>query len=343
MNLVFDHVLTYSADRRITIGQLKKWEMLFAEDINLEDNISEVVDFMEKNNVKWLIQGWKNYHYKFNLIKSKPYIVYYKWNLEILNKSIFWIVWPRIMSQYAKEVLNLLFGKLSEYDVVTVSWMADGVDKLCHDLSIQKNIPTIAVLGWWFDAYFKSRDKNIIERIVDNWWLVLSEFKLFRTPDIYTFPQRNRIIAWLCDVLFLPEAGIKSWSLITADFASQMNKPIYWTPNSIFSQMSQWLHSWITDWKIKLIYDFDIFLNKYFDKKLDWLVLRNDKQEVNQDRVFSEKEQKILTIFSSKNEISMQELLSKTWLEMSDLMMTLTMLEMDTRVVQSSPWMYKKK
>jgi len=39
------------------------------------------------------------------------------------------------------------------------------------------------------------------------------------------------LIAGLADILFLPEAGEQSGSLITANFAFDMHKPIYGVPN----------------------------------------------------------------------------------------------------------------
>jgi DNA processing protein len=43
--------------------------------------------------------------------------------------------------------LDRLFKTLDRYDLVTVSGLAPGVDQLAHRLSIEKGIPTIAILG----------------------------------------------------------------------------------------------------------------------------------------------------------------------------------------------------
>jgi predicted Rossmann fold nucleotide-binding protein DprA/Smf involved in DNA uptake len=50
------------------------------------------------------------------------------------------------MSGYGKQVVEHLFSFAPDYDLVTVSGLADGVDQLCHQLSHDNNIPTIAVL-----------------------------------------------------------------------------------------------------------------------------------------------------------------------------------------------------
>ena len=86
------------------------------------------------------------YHFKFRQVSSAPYVMYGKGNFELLHKNIIAIVGPRKASPYAREVLEKLFAYLKNYDVVTISGMADGVDKMAHELSIQYQIPTIAVL-----------------------------------------------------------------------------------------------------------------------------------------------------------------------------------------------------
>jgi DNA processing protein len=64
----------------------------------------------------------------------------------LLDKNILGIVGPRKMSSYGQRVVEQMLDYASAYDIVTVSGMAEGVDQLCHSLSISADIPTIAVL-----------------------------------------------------------------------------------------------------------------------------------------------------------------------------------------------------
>jgi len=324
-------ILYYSYDKEITIGNLKE-----KTDFKWCD-FSAIEKFMTENNVHWIIDWWEDFHYKFLLIKSKPYIIYYKWNLEILNKPILWIVGPRKMSDYAVQVLRKLFDGASNYDMVTISWMADGVDQLCHDLSIENWIRTIAVLGWWLKRQLDTPKRNWIEKIVSAWWLVLSEYKLDMEPTDYSFPQRNRIIAWLCDVLFLPEAGEKSGSLITADFALQMGKQVCGVPNSIFSSNSDGLNKLISSGQINVVVNMEEFLSKHFKKKN----MENQKFDRNQNKNLSEKEKKILMILSENNWWSLQSLISLSWINADEIIPILTMLEMQGLIYQEWADIYK--
>jgi DNA processing protein len=112
---------------------------------------------------------------------------------------------------------------------------------MTHEMSMKAGIPTIAILGGGLKRFLESKSREIIQKIIDHGGLVISEFKLNKEPERYTFPQRNRIVAGLADMIFLPEAGEKSGSLITVDFARQMHKDVYGAPNTIFSPLSKGL------------------------------------------------------------------------------------------------------
>jgi DNA processing protein len=73
--------------------------------------------------------------------------MYYMGNIDLLDKPILAIVGPRKHTSYAQQVLENIFQQLQHYQVATISGMAPGVDQLCHQYSLQHNIPTIAVLG----------------------------------------------------------------------------------------------------------------------------------------------------------------------------------------------------
>ena len=54
--------------------------------------------------------------------------------------------------------------------------------------------------------------------------LVISEYPYYIKGKKYTFPARNRIIAGICESLFVIEAKLKSGTLITAEFAYELRK-----------------------------------------------------------------------------------------------------------------------
>jgi len=72
------------------------------------------------------------------------------------------------------------------------------------------------------------------------------------------------LIAGLADVLFLPEAGAKSGSLITVDCALAMKKPIYATPNNIFAPSSAGILPLMETGQVRSIANLPRFLATHF-------------------------------------------------------------------------------
>ncbi len=321
--------LLYSLDRKITRKQLKNKEQISYD----REKYKKLDDRVQEQNIWSLVLSEEDMHYRFSPIKPTPYIIYYIWNIELLHKKILGIVGPRKMSAYGKQIIETLFDEAVGYDMVTISGMAEGVDQLCHSLSCKHNIPTVAVLGWGLGWYSRREEKEIIKKIVDAWGLVISEYRLFEQPTIYTFPQRNRIIAGLADLLFLPEAGKKSWSLITVECAIKMKKPVYATPSSIFSPTSEGILHLIENGSVKPIVDLKNFLDHHFiSKKISFrpqtMILLDDK------------EQSIVTLLSRNQWREMQEIISTTWLDIQESIQVLTMLEIKELVYQDIPGRY---
>ncbi len=318
MNELAYQGLIYSLDESLTKTKLRTGE--YTKNITT-DKLSR---WLDDNHVQYQVDGMSAFHFKFHFIRSKPYVIYYQWNISLLDKQLLAIVWPRRKSSYADRVLSDLFAHLDGHDLATISWMAPWVDMLCHKLSIEKNIPTIAVLWWWL-AHFLKKQSPIIEQIVANGGLVLSEFPLNKAPTHYTFPQRNRIIAGLADRVFLPEAAQWSGSLITVDFACKMNKPVYGTPSGIYSPPSMGLNEKIGRGDVKAVWDIKSFVHETLG--FCW----SNKKEHSSLTVT---QQHIVSFLKKNQDASVQEMV--IWLDVAtaSLMAELSILEMDGRVLE---------
>lgn len=323
-------ILIYSTDEEMSYSELKN---LDSKKTNISlDEIQKTQEIFQKNNIKACVMWEKDFHCKFHNIPSTPYIVHYMWDISLLDKNILWIVWPRQPSQYSFKVLQNMFEIAQNYDFVTISGMAEWVDQLCHSFSVKYKIPTIAVLWWWIYHFLRGQNRYIIDTIVQNWWLVLSEYKIKFIPTKYSFPQRNRIIAWLSDLLFLPEAWENSWSLITAEFAYQQNKPIFVTPNDIFSPTSIWIHQLISSKKANIVVNFQQFFSENFHS--------NNKNKTISRLDLPEDENKIFEILQNKWALDLASLIQETNLDADTLMTHLTMLEINNYIFQQSPGIY---
>ncbi len=269
--------LLYSLDTSVTIGQLKQWnQMDFFDTKELESRMSD-------HKIDATIV-WEDAHFKFVNIKNPPYVIYSQWDIGVLDMPIISIVWPRKISTYHEQVLRDFFENLKHFDVATVSWWAIWVDSLVHTLSIQYKIPTIMVLWAWFRSYLTWSKRHLLRKIMNSWWCILSEFRLWQKAAPRTFPQRNRIIAWIWDVVFLPWATSKSWSLITVDFARNMNIPVYTVPASVYDFDNSGTNDYLSKRYIWCVTDMQIFLERYFVRKEEVIhKIKADYSDIQKD------------------------------------------------------------
>jgi DNA processing protein len=185
----------------------------------------------------------------------------------LLNHGLLGIVWPRSASVYSHAVIKELFEVWQSYYYVTISWGAKWVDMMCHTYSLKYSVPTIVVLWEWLRHALCSSKRDFLEQVVHAWGLIMSEFPLDMKPSKWSFPQRNRIIAWLSECVFLPAAWVKSWSLLTVEYAMQMHVPVYTVPGSIYDATSRWTNEYLCEGKVSWIVNFSTLFGKFFWRK----------------------------------------------------------------------------
>ncbi len=252
------HSLIYSLDDTITPTNLKRWEIDLSK-----YNTKDLETRMKKKQIESMVSG-VDLHFSFSKLSSRPYIIYTRWNKELLDLPLLWVVWPRKVTSYMKTVLGDFFDTIWAWVWATISWWAEWIDTLCHELSIKKWIPTIVVLWWGLWYYLSSSKRDFLQKVIDNGWLIISEFRLKQKPAPWTFPQRNRIVAWLSRCVFTPWAWKKSGTLITIDFAKQMNIPAYTVPASIYETWSTWSNAYLTEGILLPVTNFNSLYDEYF-------------------------------------------------------------------------------
>ena len=148
------------------------------------------------------------------------------------------IVGSRQITEYGKRVIEMLVPKLVFEKRTIVSGFMRGIDQYTHRMCVENGGKTIAVLGWGIDTVLSPEDKKLADTIISHGGLLLSEWQTQR-PTLWTFPVRNRIVAALSNEVYIIEAGLKSGSLITANWAIKLKRKLYAVPGPITSRVSE--------------------------------------------------------------------------------------------------------
>ena len=122
---------------------------------------------------------------------------------------------------------------LAEAGVCVVSGLARGIDGAAHRGVRRSNGPgrAVAVVGCGPDRPYPRQNRELWQWVIDD-GLLLSEWAPGVEPAAWRFPQRNRIIAALAEVLVVVESRERGGSLITARQALHRGVEVMAVPGS---------------------------------------------------------------------------------------------------------------
>lgn len=180
----------------------------------------------------------KDFPEKLLEIPQPPKQIFVKGELPNWDETKFvTVVGSRKYTNYGKEACEKIISGLRGYDIVIISGLALGIDAIAHKTALETGLKTIAVPGSGIDSnvIYPSMNRGLAEKIVESGGCLLSEFEPDFKATQWSFPQRNRIMAGLSDVILVIEATEKSGTLITARMGTDYNKDVAVVPASIFS------------------------------------------------------------------------------------------------------------
>lgn len=165
-------------------------------------------------------------------VKNHPPVITARGNLDTLRRPVVAMVGTRHASAAGIGFMANLASEFAAHGVAVASGMAMGTDTAAHRgaLRMPGNVQTIAVLAGGVDYVWPVENESLYREILSR-GVVISEMPVGFMPNGSNFVQRNRIIAGICDKLILGEADLKSGSMTTARFATELGRAIYAVPS----------------------------------------------------------------------------------------------------------------
>lgn len=190
----------------------------------------------------------ENYPELLKEIYNPPQILYYRGVL-FQNEKCLAVVGSRNYTNYGKQIIDDIVRKISKTGICIVSGLALGVDAHAHNVAIEENTRTIAVLGTGLDkrSIYPAHNRYLAEKILKSGGAIISEFPIGTQPLRHHFPQRNRIISGLSVATLVVEAKSRSGALITAKDALEQNREVLAVPGNIYSSLSEGPNKLIKD------------------------------------------------------------------------------------------------
>ena len=261
-------------------------------------------------------------------IKKPPTKLYYrgKWQRGLFKKSLA-VVGARKMTKYGAEVIDRFLASFSTHGVVIVSGFMYGVDTLAHQKALEYGLPTVAVFGCGLDICYPPENKKLYGQILAAGGVALSEYQPNAKPQLWTFPQRNRIVAGLASLgVLVVEAGEKSGSLITAKYAKKFGHSVFAVPGPITSIQSAGTNALIKKGEAKLVTKPEDILGVKLKKKTSLPDLTPKER-----RIYEELNREPLTV---------DELALSLGLTVAEVSETLTLMTIAGKITESAGKFY---
>ncbi|MBI2624798.1 MAG: DNA-protecting protein DprA [Candidatus Nealsonbacteria bacterium] len=169
-----------------------------------------------------------------------PKQLYYKgsWD-EGIFKNCLAVVGSRRLTSYGKQVAERLVTEAAAAGITIVSGFMYGGDAVAHKAALRAGGRTVAVMPCGIDLIHPEYQEDLYNEILENKSLIISEYEGDMLPTNWTYPRRNRIVAGLSKAVLVVEAGLKSGSLITANFAKKFGRKVFAVPGPITSEVSK--------------------------------------------------------------------------------------------------------
>ncbi len=223
-----------------------------------------LVDVLNKLAIEYIFSWEVSYPVKLREIYDNPFVIFYKGEFEVQKfEKCISVVGTRNLTSYGKKYAYEISYDLAKKGFSIVSGLANGIDSIAHQASLDAGGITIAVLAGSVAKSIPSSNWQLYERILENGGIVLSEYspRIVINPGL--FASRNRIVAGLSMGTVIIEAPEKSGALITADLALNYNRDVFAMPGSVNSPKSKGCNQLIRDSKAKLIQSADDILAEY--------------------------------------------------------------------------------
>jgi DNA processing protein len=219
-------------------------------------------------------------------LSAAPKNLYYvgKWNPQIFNRCVA-IVGSRKMTSYGERVIEKLVPRLLAQNYTIVSGFMYGVDQYAHKVCVENNGKAIAVLGWGITTPLAGDDLQLAKEIIKGGGLLLSEWREQKAA-LWTFPQRNRIVAALSDKIYVIEAALQSGSLITARIAAKLKRELWAVPGPITSRTSFGTNKLIAEEKAKMWLGEDLALQGLALEPHDPILILLENEALTADELY---------------------------------------------------------
>lgn len=164
----------------------------------------------------------------------------------------------RRYSRYGERVTPPLTRELAEAGTLIISGLSEGIETIAATEADRVGGTVLGILAGGIDQIYPRSNRTLCERILKR-GAVISEFPPETPPLKHLMPYRNRLLSGISDAVLVVEAGYKSGTRITTDYALEQGRDVLAIPGNIDSEKSGGTNRLIQDGATMILGADDIF------------------------------------------------------------------------------------
>lgn len=192
--------------------------------------------FLKKNSINKIYFKYDNNFLSYLIPKEKlPLFMYSKGDDELLGSKYkrVAIIGTRTPSKKSVELTSKIVSKYIQKRYVIVSGLAEGIDTVSHESTINQGGRTIAVLPTNFNEIYPKSNRELTKKILKQ-GLLLTAIGPREHTYKSNFLDRNMYVANISDIVIVIETNLKSGTMNTIRNASEAGKKIYYLEQDDF-------------------------------------------------------------------------------------------------------------
>ena len=190
------------------------------------------LEFIEKYQIKHCSYFDANYPERLKQCEDAPLLLFQKGPVNLNSKRVVAVVGTRSATPYGIAKCEEIISDLIRNQVVIVSGLAYGIDITAHRMAIAEGGITVGVVAHGLNKIYPALHRQSAKEMLEHGGIVTELTSQAKTSS-GSFPQRNRIVAGLSDLVLVIESASSGGSLITAQIANSYNREVAAVPGRV--------------------------------------------------------------------------------------------------------------
>jgi len=201
-----------------------------------------------RRGVRALVRGGAGYPHRLERDPDAPAVLFALGDLDALERPTVAIVGTRRATGYGRDVARGMGRQLAAQGVVVMSGLAVGIDLAAQRGALKYGgTPVVGVAGTGLDVVYPPEGRDVWDAIGGVGGLLVGEAPLGAPPSPWRFPQRNRIMAGLADLVVVVESPLRGGSMLTVNEAMARGIDVMAVPGPVTSAASAGCNRLILD------------------------------------------------------------------------------------------------